>query len=55
MNTELNAKRRWISSLIFKYSDMNEEMTTEISEMCVTACEKFPDDNCVSHALHYFD
>nr|CDS26654.1 dynein light chain [Hymenolepis microstoma] len=30
---------------LVNYSDMNEELTAEISEMCVTACEKFPDDN----------
>lgn len=30
---------------------MNEEMTAEISEMCVTACEKFPEDNGVSSDL----
>ncbi len=27
---------------------MNEELMAEISELCVTACEKYPDDNAVS-------
>ncbi|VDK35083.1 unnamed protein product [Taenia asiatica] len=33
---------------LVNYSDMNEEMITEVSEMCVTACEKYPDDNCAA-------
>ncbi|CAH8586776.1 unnamed protein product [Heterobilharzia americana] len=30
---------------LLKHSDMNEDMLTEVMELCVTACEKFSTDN----------
>ncbi|KAF8560571.1 hypothetical protein P879_11471 [Paragonimus westermani] len=30
---------------LIKHCDMQEDMKTEVMELCVTACEKFPSDN----------
>lgn len=32
----------------FQYSEMNEELQTEVVELCVTACEKYSSNNEVS-------
>ncbi|CAH8603337.1 unnamed protein product [Schistosoma guineensis] len=37
--------RRVYTYPLLKYSDMNEDMQTEVMELCVTACEKFSTDN----------
>ncbi|KAH9277619.1 Dynein light chain 4, axonemal [Echinococcus granulosus] len=43
-----NANKGTTNYPLVNYSDMNEEMITEVSEMCVTACEKYPNDNCAA-------
>ncbi|THD20603.1 Outer arm dynein light chain 4 [Fasciola gigantica] len=30
---------------LVRYSEMNEELQTEVVELCVTACEKYSSDN----------
>ncbi|XP_072029836.1 dynein axonemal light chain 4-like isoform X2 [Amphiura filiformis] len=37
--------RRLQSYPLIRHSDMNEEMRTETMELCVTACEKFANNN----------
>ena len=42
--------------LLLQHSDMNEEMRTEAMELCVTACEKFSNNNEVSvNIFHGFN
>ncbi|RTG87343.1 dynein light chain 4, axonemal [Schistosoma bovis] len=41
--------RRVYTYPLLKHSDMNEDMQTEVMELCVTACEKFSTDNEVSY------
>ncbi|VDD80473.1 unnamed protein product [Mesocestoides corti] len=33
---------------LVNYCDMNEELMAEASEICVTACEKYPEDNAAA-------
>uniref|UniRef100_A0A915EUZ0 Dynein light chain n=1 Tax=Echinococcus canadensis TaxID=519352 RepID=A0A915EUZ0_9CEST len=49
-----NANKGTTNYPLVNYSDMNEEMITEVSEMCVTACEKYPNDNCPQRFMDAF-
>ena len=43
----------YVFVLLFQHSDMNEEMRVEAMELCVTACEKFSNNNEVY--VHCFE
>ncbi|BHF81714.1 Dynein light chain 4, axonemal [Sparganum proliferum] len=33
---------------LFQYSELSDELQSEISELCVTACEKYANDNSLA-------
>ncbi|VDL92695.1 unnamed protein product [Schistocephalus solidus] len=43
-NKETSAKASLVYPLV-KYSELSDELQSEISELCVTACEKYANDN----------